>query len=43
MKDARFCSTDGNAADHQLNSNGYATAIRGKDFLAMVFFLPLPS
>jgi hypothetical protein len=39
MNDERLCSTDGNVADNNLSSNGYATSYLGKDFLATVLFL----
>jgi hypothetical protein len=39
LTDERLCSTDGNVADNKLKSNGYATAIWEKDFLATVLFL----
>jgi hypothetical protein len=39
LNDERLCSTDGNAADNKLKSNGYATVIWEKDFLATVLFL----
>jgi hypothetical protein len=39
VNDERLCSTDGNVAANNLKSNGHATVIWGKNFLATVLFL----
>lgn len=43
LHDERLCSTDGNVALASLSSNGYASAILGKEFLPTVLFPRLTS